>query len=614
MEELLPYFERELVYLNTVGRELAHQYPRLAAELGLGPEGSEDPHIRRLIQACALLNARTAKKLDDDYPELTEALLGSLYPHFLHGVPSCSIVQLDGGDPQSRAGKIEQVQEIARGTEMGSLVARGAPCRFRTTAALALAPVKVARAWFEPVAHVPPRIRLPPRAGAHIGIAFDSAMPARMLTGRGLPRLRLHVDGDGLLTAALIDSLCMNVLETWVEADGMDGWRRFDGAALCLGGLERDEALVPEPSHAHPAYRLLTEYFAFPDKFHFLDLDLTRLAPLLPAGARRFTLHFVLTGVHAESSAARILRALSAANLLTGCVPVVNLFRQAAAPVRITQRAAMYDVIPSRHEEGVEVYSIDAVQVLRTHDGKTASVEYRPYYGLRHGEGAGGAEHGQRYWFAHRDDGGDRRHRMKIAFTDDDLSMAGEDASVASIDLTCSNGLAACGVGVKAPGGDLVSETATSGLPIRLLRKPTMPLRFGNCNGTHWRLVTQLALNHRSLADLDAFRETLALYDLPRSGASQRQIAGVTAMTSCPATAWLRNRYGATLVHGVEVRMTVDEEAFAGSSLAVFAQVVSRFLGLYVHLNSFTRLVLVSGQGGKELLRCEPRNGSLVLV
>ncbi len=432
-----------------------------------------------------------------------------------------------------------------------------------------------------------------------------------MLAGRGLPRLRLHVAGDGLLAAALIDSLCMNVVETWLEADGIDGWRRLDGPALCLGGLERDEALVPEPSHAHPAYRLLTEYFAFPDKFHFLDLDLARLAPLLPAGARRFTLHFLLAGVPAESSGARILRALSAANLLTGCVPVVNLFRQAAAPVRITQRAAMYDVAPSRHEEDVEVYSIDAVQVLKNRDGKSASVEYRPYYGLRHGEGG---EHGQRYWFARRDDRGDSRHRMKIAFTDDDFSLQGEAASVASIDLTCSNGAAACGVGVGAPGGDLASETTTSGLPIRLLRKPTAPLRFGNRSGTHWRLVTQLALNHRSLADLDAFRETLALYDLKRSSASQRQIAGVTALAAQPATAWLRNRYGATLVHGVEVRMTVDEEAFAGSSLAVFAQVVSRFLGLYVHLNSFTRLVLVSGQGGKELLRCEPRNGSLALV
>lgn len=600
MEELLPYYERELVYLNTVGRELAHQYPRLAAELGLGAEGSDDPHIRRLIQACALLNARTAKKLDDDYPELTDALLGSLYPHFLHGIPSCSIARIVGS---------AQVSTIPCGTEMTSLAAHGAPCHFRTTAVLALAPVSVARAWFEPVAHVPPRVRLPPRTGGRISIAFDSAVPARMLPRLGLPRLRLYVGGDDSLTAALLDNLFMNALETWIEADGLDTWRRHDGPLLSLGGLEADEALVPEPPHAHPAYRLLTEYFAFPDKFHFIDLDLCRLAPLLPAGARRFTVHVILGPLHADAGPARILHTLSADHLATGCAPVVNLFRQAATPVRITQRAAMYDVVPSRHEDDLEVYSIDAVQVLTQVDGKTTGVAYRPYFGLRHGD----ADH-RRYWYARRDDAGEPRHRMKIAFTHDAAASAANGESVASIDLTCSNGAAACGVGIGAPGGDVVSESASGGLPIRLLRKPSAPMRFGHRDGAHWRLVSQLALNHRSLADLDALRDTLALYDLPRSAATQRQIAGIIALAARPGTAWLRNRYGASLVHGVEVRMTVDDDAFAGSSLYVFAQLISRFLGLYVHINSFTRLVLVSGGSGKELLRCEPRSGNLALV
>ena len=40
MEELLPYYERELVYLHTVGRELAQLYPWLADALGLGVDGS----------------------------------------------------------------------------------------------------------------------------------------------------------------------------------------------------------------------------------------------------------------------------------------------------------------------------------------------------------------------------------------------------------------------------------------------------------------------------------------------------------------------------------------------------------------------------------------------
>jgi len=612
MKELLPYYERELVYLNTVGREFAHQYPRLAAELGLGPEGSEDPHIRRLIQACALLNARTAKKLDDDYPELTGALLASLYPHFVHGIPSCSIVHVADRDRDRQAHPAApgHVHVVPRGTEMTSLAAGGAPCRFRTTASLALAPVTVARAWFSPVAHVPPRIRLPAGASARISITLDSAMPCRLLPGLGLGRLRLHVAGDALLTAALIDSLCMHTLETWVETEGQERWRRLDRPALSLGGLEADEALVPEPAHAHPAYRLLTEYFAFPDKFHFLDVDLAALAPMFPAGARRFTLHMLLAGVHVASSPARVLRTLSNEHVIAGCAPVVNLFRQAAAPVRITHRSAMYDVVPSRHEDQVEVVSIDTVQLLTTRDGRTSAATCRPCYGLRHGE----ASDGQRYWFARSDDGGERRHRMQIGFTDDDRAPAGLDASIASLDLTCSNGLAACAVDIGAPGGDLASETATGGVPIRLLRKPSAPLQFGNRDGTGWRLVAQLALNHRSLAQLDTFRDTLALYDLAHSASSQRQIAGLRGLTTFPATAWLRNRHGATLVHGTEVRLTLDEEAFAGSSLFVFAQVVSCFLGLYVHLNSFTRLVLISGQSNKELLRCEPRSGNLTLV
>lgn len=615
MEELLPYYERELVYLHAMGRELAHHYPKLALELGLGAEGGEDPHIRRLIQACALLNARTARKLDDDYPELTEALLGSLYPHFLQGMPSCAIARIDPGDPQARAARIERVEVLARGTEMSSLAAAGRPCRFRTTAALAMAPVTVARAWFGPDVdrpRLPPRLKDPPGASAHVGIAFDSAAPLRLLHQLGLPQLRLHVDGDGLLAAALIDGLLMHATETWVEADGLDAWRRIDGTVLRLGGLEAGEALVPEPAHAHPAYRLLLEYFAFPDKFHFIDLDLGRLATLLPAGSRRFTLHVMLAGVAADAAPARVLRTLSAANLLSGCVPVVNLFRQAAAPVRITQRAAMYEVVPNRHEEDTEVYSIDTVRVLTTADGRTSGTDYRPYYGLRHQDTPDGA--GPRYWFARREDAGGRRQRVMIGFADDDFPLAGPEAGIASIGLTCSNGALACGVGIHAPGGDLASESTPGGVPIRLLRRPTPPLRFGERGGTHWRLVAQLALNHRSLADLDALRETLALYDLARSSASQRQIAGIRSLAALPATAWLRHRQGATLVHGTEVRLGIDEGAFAGSSLVVFAEVLSRFLGLYVHLNSFTRLVLVSEHGGRELLRCEPRNGSLALL
>ena len=611
MEELLPYYERELVYLNTVGRELAHQYPRLASELGLGTEGLEDPHIRRLIQACALLNARTARKLDDDYPEFTEALLGSLYPYFLQGIPSCSIARIGSEHGPQASGKVERVETVPRGTEMSALHSKGTACRFRTAGSLMLAPVGVARARYEPVVHAPAHVRLPARATGQVAVTIESAAPARLLRQLGLPRLRLYVDADPLLAAALIDTLFMHVGACYLEIGDGGPWRQLERMPLALGGFGDDDALVPLRPSEHAAYRLLSEYFAFPDKFHFIDIDLGKLAPMLPAAAHRFTLHLIVGGLHGDSGAARLLGTLQASHLLPGCAPVVNLFHQAAMPVRITHRTAMYDVAPGRHEEDVEVYSIDEVNVLRTVEGRVQSVPYRPYYGLRHGEGG---ELRERYWFARRDDRGVHRHRMKIGFTDAGFSMGPDEQCVASIDLTCTNGLHATTTGFGAPGGDLTSETATFGLPIHLLRRPTLPHRFASSGGAHWRLVAQLALNHRSLGDLDAFREVLTLYDVSRSAATQRQIAGITAMETLPSTAWMRNKIGATLVHGTEVRMTVDEEAFAGSSLYVFAEVVNRFFGLYVHVNSFTRLVVRSEQTGRELLRCEPRNGNLTLV
>lgn len=598
MEDLLPYFERELVYLNTVGRELARQYPKLAEKLASGDDGG-DPHVRRLIQACALLNARTAKKLDDDYPEFTEALLGSLYPHFLHGVPACAIAQAQPGAVAAPAQRHADIAVVARGTELRAVHAPGAAVFFRTTAPLALAPVTVARAWFTPHAQLAPGLVLPPRASGRISMTLESSLPLRMLPQIGLPRLRLQVDADGLLGAALLDALLLHVAATWVEPDGSHAWRHVDALPVRLGGLATEDALLPAPAHAHPAYRLLLEYFAFPAKFQCLEIALAQLAPLLPAACTRATLHFVLSNLVPDSAPARVLGALEAGHLLTGCTPVINLFRHSASPIRLTGRQTLYEVLPGRHQDGVEVYSVDAVRLLGTQEGRVVPLAGSP--------GPVGETPGAPSWFARHTRHNERRH-VQIGFN-------GVDAgAVASIELTCTNGRTACQLAGGSPGGDLACDVATGGMPIVLLRRPTAPLSFGSREGLHWQLVTQLALNHRTLGDVEALRQTLALYDLARSTSTQHLVAGITAVELAPGSAWLRTPHGMNLLHGIDVKVTLDEEAFAGTGVAVFGHVLSHFLGLYVHINSFTRLTLVSGQHGKELMRCDAKSGSLTLL
>src|ERR1700680_421457 len=92
-EPLFPYYERELVFLRQLAQDFARRYPAAAGRLLLEPNRSTDPHIERLIESFALLAGRIHHKLDDEFPELTEALLNILYPHYLAPVPSMSIVE-----------------------------------------------------------------------------------------------------------------------------------------------------------------------------------------------------------------------------------------------------------------------------------------------------------------------------------------------------------------------------------------------------------------------------------------------------------------------------------------------------------------------------------------
>jgi type VI secretion system protein ImpG len=88
MDDLLPYYERELGFLRRYSREFSEKYPKIAGDLLMAGEVCEDPHIERMIQSFALMSARVSKRLEDDYPEFTEALLEVLYPHYLRPFPS----------------------------------------------------------------------------------------------------------------------------------------------------------------------------------------------------------------------------------------------------------------------------------------------------------------------------------------------------------------------------------------------------------------------------------------------------------------------------------------------------------------------------------------------
>ncbi|WEF34641.1 type VI secretion system baseplate subunit TssF [Pseudoduganella chitinolytica] len=614
MDQLLPYYERELGFLRRYSREFSERYPKIAGRLLIGGEVCEDPHIERMIESFALLNSRIAKRLDDDYPEFTEALFEVLYPHYLRPFPSCSIARMDFA---GAAAQLTAATEIPRGTQLTTRPVRGAVCTFRTAYPVTIAPLELTRATFAAIIDAPEAVRTPPSATSSISLTIESTSPQVALAQLGLAKLRVFIDGEPSFCAALRDALFMRGVCAYAEADDSGRWVALPKIPVLPAGFDEDEALIDFSARSHTAYRLLTEYFSFPEKFNFFDIDLRALAAVLPSGARSITLHLALSGMRTDSNTARILGTLSTNNVLLGCTPVVNLFHQRGEPIRLTHATASYPVLAdARRAFAFEVQSIDSVKLVRQTPQGESIQDFRPFYSLKHGQTP---ERNGHYWIVRRDDMVAEKspgYETQLSLVDIDFDPAEVETDTLSIELTCTNRDLPAMLSYGLRGGDLFIEGGSSVRSISFLRKPTPSYRFERGRGAHWRLISHLSLNHLSLTDggIDAFREMLTLYDLPRSPASQRQIGGIISVTHKAATAWLPGNPFACLVRGIEVRLTIDEEAFVGSGIHAFAHIVERFLGLYVHANSFTQLVMVSNKNGEELLRCTPRSGDLSLL
>jgi type VI secretion system protein ImpG len=612
MEELLPYYERELAFLRRYSNDFADRYPKIAARLAMSGEHCEDPHVERMIESFALLGARINKKLDDDYPEFTEALLEVLYPHYLRPFPSCSIAQLA---TSAALAHLTEPLTIERGTELKSRTIRGVQCCFRTAYDVTLAPIRISEAKYTSIAMAPSATVLPANASAIVSITFESTAPQLDVGALKLSTLRAHLHGEQSFIAGLTDCLFINATATYVEADRRGQWTALRTSPLAQAGFDEEDALIDYPAKSHPAYRLLTEYFAFPDKFNFVDFD---LAAMTRASGRcsRLTLHVVLKDVRSDSHVARLLDSLSTQHFRLFCTPVVNLFKQHGEPIRLTHQSISYPVIAeARRAFAYEVYSIDSVMLVRQQAHQETVIEFRPFYSLHHGE----KQRAGHYWFARRNDWVAQKspgYETEISIVDIDFEPAEPQTDTLSLELTCTNRDLPALLAMGIEGGDLFLEGGSLTGNISMLRRPTPSVRFERGRAAHWRLISHLALNHVSLASngLSALKEMLVLYDVRRTAVSARHIDGLVGIEQRAAVQWLPGKPFATFVRGMEIRLTIDEDHFVGTSLASFVRVIDTFFGLYVHLNSFVQLVVVSKRTGEEILRCKPRSGESILA
>jgi type VI secretion system protein ImpG len=610
--DLLRHYERERIEQERGCRDFAERFPAEAGALGIsGGPGAGHPHTQGILDAISFTNARTADRLQRNQQQLTRDLIATMLPHMDRPSPPATIAHFDFEGATQLAS--QQAHRIPRGTVLFAHQREGVRCEFRTVYDVDVAPVRLAVARFTPAAQLPVTAYATGDGLADIAITMETASDSLPQAVQGLERLRLFIDADAALAATLRDTLFMRVTTAWLQAGDTEAWRQLPGVPLAPVGFEPDEATLPYEARAHSAYRIVTEYFLYPEKFNFVDIDLAMLVGDLPPHCRRLTLHL---GVRMDKpELASVLAPLERSHLALGCTPIVNLFSASACPIYQDYTKSEYALLPSvQHAHAYEIYSVDAVSATRDGPAGTVATQFHPYYSLKHGLGA---DRRGRYWFTRRDAvlaATSPGYEMAISLIDSEFNPLDTDTSTVSVSLTCTNRDLPRQLACGAKEGDLSMASPLGSFPIRMLRKPSASCRLPDAD--HWRLVSHLAVTLQSLLqeDLAVLTEILTLYDLPHSAVTHRQIAGLRGIGHRPTRVPWRDEYGCGFLFGTEVTLAVDEEAYAGSGLHIFVQVLDHLFGLTVHLNSFTHLIVVSHQTGKELTRCKPRNGMLALV
>lgn len=611
--ELLDYYERELTHFREMGAEFGRKYPRVASRLLLEADRCEDPHVERLIESFAFLAARLHLRLDDDLPELTTALLDLIYPHYLRPIPSMTVVECHV-EPGA-AGKQGVAISVPAGTALTSKrTVDGMPCRFRTAWGVELWPVTVAECSWRMPEQLPRPVRV---SGAAAALRMVLRGGKDVFPGAiGLSRLRFYLSGDSNVIFTLYELLASKCISILLRDP-----RAVDGRTVSLplsslrpGGFAEDESLLPYPRRSFDGYRLLQEYFAFPQKFLFFDLDgLEAMSSFASSEEIEVLLHFGRFDRPERQQALEV--GVSAETLRLGCTPAINLFSQAAEPILLTQTQHEYRINPDARYAGMmEIFSVDSV--LATSPSKRQTTPLQPVYAYRH---SSLDESRTVYWHTSRRYAGFEERQPSstwLSLVDVDGVLSAPGADVLTVHCSCTNHDLPSRLSFGADDGDFDAAGLAGVQHIRALHRPTASLDPPSGKGRLWRLISQLSLNYLSLSEegLPALQEILRLHNFSQSSQLEAQIGGLTALDLRRHFAIVHGPEGSAPARGVQVGIELDERQFASGGAYLFAAILERFLGSYVSMNSFTQMQAATNLRKEVLGRWTPRAGSRVLL
>jgi type VI secretion system protein ImpG len=608
---LLRHYDQELLFIREMGAEFATEFPKIAGRLGLEAFECADPYVERLLEGAAFLAARVQLKLEAEFPTFTQNLLDVVYPHFLAPTPSMAVVSFK---PDLQGGKFENGYPIPRDTALFSILGKGevTSCEFRTAQDVMIWPVILTDVQYLAGAAAVSSVGLGEeqrgaRAAIRLRLATSGQIPFAALS---MQSLTFFVRGATReISSVILEQVLTNSIGCVARPPGRPiAWQEWmPKTRIDQVGLADGEALLPFGPRSFQGYRLIDEYFAFPERFLFFRLN--GLGPAVRrTGGSELELFILLDRDHKA-----LARGLAPENFLLNCTPAINLFPRRCDRIHVSDKLSEHQIIPDRTRPiDYEVHQLLSVAGQMADEGREQ--EFLPFYA--HSDLNRDSDQGA-YYSVRRTPrilpAKQRRTGGRTNYVGSEVYISLVDAHEApyraslrqlSVRALCTNRDLPLLLPIGKGRTDFTVEIGAPVESIRCVVGPTTMKPSRAHGDLAWRLISHLSLNYLSIVDSHgagaaALRELLLLYADPGDAATAKQIDGVKSIGSIPVIRRLPGSGQTAIARGLEVSVTLDEMAFQGSGIFVLGMVLAEFFRKYVTINSFTETVIKTADRGE---------------
>lgn len=591
IEELLPYYEKQLQEFGQQSREFASKYPKIAQRLSLNQEQIDDPHIERLIQAFSLISARIDKKLADSYDIFTRSIFEVMFPQYLKPFPACSVVSFED------VNKIKQLTDrhvIPKATTLKAKSTRGVQCEYQTVQDVVLLPIQLKQIKFK--THPSAHMHLNQNATLSMGFEIFS-QKNQLLAQENLP---IFLDAISNFPLQVLDSIFKASTSFSIRV----GQNSFDIAnPFEIMGFDELQSVLPIDQHTHHAYRLLMEYFCVPEKFNFLKLKLDFIKYFnLEQSEFELQMHFKLN--LNDQASIRNYSELNAANFKLFATPIVNLFKKQAEPQKINHKRMEYPLITdAHHPEYYQAYSILKMNMVREKsDQDQVFFPVLPFFAMSHYH----QDKVQFFYSLNPEQMKNKHQELNYSVISRALEPHATQSDFISTEILCTNRELPYESYNKDQNALTLNDSNLARRAL-MLKRPSIPYYFEQNKKEQWRIISHLSLNNLSLMKGDAvshIKELLALYNLSKSKENQIIIDAIKNIQFSTTQKLVESKPFPLFVRGLKVEVEVDAEVFRGHSLYIFSQLLTHVFNLKVNMNSFVDVIIVDVNTQQELYQC----------